>query len=170
MEPLIFLVMGPIKLASEGYNAERLASRIFINRSSSSKDHSGDSITLLVISWGAKQDVFQKSVAKRDVSQKSVNIRGCGSQCRGIWGTVVRDGSIALWDNFGNQIPSGFCAKKILNLYHEFVSTKAFGFLLTIKKHQNENKKFQTPCNKNLSTSEQKNKFKVLMFNMKPPS
>ncbi|UZO06469.1 uncharacterized protein OCT59_026790 [Rhizophagus irregularis] len=45
---------------------------IFINRSSSSKDHSGDSITLLVISWGAKQDVFQKSVAKRDVSQKSV--------------------------------------------------------------------------------------------------
>ncbi|CAB4491306.1 unnamed protein product [Rhizophagus irregularis] len=45
---------------------------IFINRSSSSKDHSGDSITLLVISWGAKQGVFQKSVAKRDVSQKSV--------------------------------------------------------------------------------------------------
>ncbi|GBC16305.1 hypothetical protein GLOIN_2v1480835 [Rhizophagus irregularis DAOM 181602=DAOM 197198] len=78
---------------------------IFINRSSSSKDHSGDSITLLVISWGAKQDVFQKSVAKRDVSQKSVNIRGCGSQCRGIWGTVVRDGSIALW----GSLIFGYC-------------------------------------------------------------
>ncbi|CAB5380392.1 unnamed protein product [Rhizophagus irregularis] len=111
---------------------------IFINRSSSSKDHSGDSITLPVISWGAKQDVFQKSVAKRDVSQKSVkgsedggdglriyedvdhNVEGFGEPFLIIENDDVVDRIVTKkkHNNFGNQIPSGFCAKKMsINIF-----------------------------------------------------